>query len=74
MKSAKSSTSSFSKNIGVHAINLVDAFGTGICSVAAFVCLVVLDGWVLKLSGFVGCFVLICLIIFLSDKLKEKAK
>ncbi|XTZ37098.1 hypothetical protein ACQYRI_14025 [Salmonella enterica] len=74
MKSAKSSQNNVPKKIWIHAVNLFDAFGTGIFSIAAFACLVVLDGWLLKLSGFVGCFVLICLIIYLSDRLKGKAK
>lgn len=74
MKSAKSSGNSFSKNILIHAINLIDAFGTGIGSVAAFVCLVILDGWVLKLGGVVGCLGGVCFVIYLSDRLKEKLK
>ena len=74
MKSGKPSDSNFSKRIWIHAINMMDAFGTGICSVAAFVCLVVLDGWVLKLSGATVCLGLICLIIFVSDSLKEKIR
>ena len=47
MKSADSSTSSFTKSIGLHVITMLDASGTGICSIAAFVCLIVLDGWLL---------------------------
>lgn len=74
MRSAKSSINSFLKIIGMHSINALDAFGTGICSVAAFTCLVVLDGWLLKLSGVIACLLLICLIIYLSDRLKERVK
>ena len=74
MKSAKSSTSSFTKSIGLHVITMLDASGTGICSIAAFVCLIVLDGWLLKLGGVVGCLVLICFIIYLSDVLKAKVR
>lgn len=53
---------------------MLDASGTGICSIAAFVCLIVLDGWLLKLGGVVGCLVLICFIIYLSDVLKAKVR
>ncbi|QHM95629.1 hypothetical protein [Kosakonia sacchari] len=74
MKSAKSSQNSVSEKIWIHAVNMFDALGTGILSIAAFACLVVLDGWVLKLGGFLGCFALICLVIYLSDKLKGKDK
>ncbi|WP_286133803.1 hypothetical protein [Enterobacter sp. Bisph1] len=44
MKSAKSSQNSVSEKIWIHAVNMLDALGTGILSIAAFACLVVLDG------------------------------
>jgi hypothetical protein len=74
MKSAKCSVSNFSKSFWTHVINFIDAISTGVCSIAAFVCLVVLDGWVLKLIGVVGCLGLVCLIIYFSDRLKEKVR
>ena len=74
MKSADSSLATLFKRIGIHSANLVEALSTGICSIAAFVCLIVLDGWLLKLGGVVGCLVLICFIIYLSDVLKAKVR
>jgi len=49
---------------------MFDALGRGVLSIAAFTCLFIFDGWLYKLVGFLGCFALICLIIYLSDKLK----
>ncbi|MDV5353813.1 hypothetical protein HF650_20780 [Kosakonia sp. SMBL-WEM22] len=70
MKSAKSSKNSVSKKIWIHAVDMFDAFVRGILSIAAFTCLFIFDGWLHKIGGFLGCFALICLIIYLSDKLK----
>lgn len=72
MKSANSWAANISKFIGFHLINMFDAFGTGICTLAILACLMFLDGWVLKLAGAAGCFVLVVLIIYLADRLKEK--
>ncbi|MGL4034084.1 hypothetical protein ACR3LQ_07395 [Kosakonia cowanii] len=70
MKSAKSSKNNVSKKIWIHTVDMFDAFGRGILSIAAFTCFFIFDGWLYKLGGFFGCFALICLIIYASDKLK----
>lgn len=70
MKSAKSSENDVSKKIWIHVVDMFDACGRGILSIAAFTCLFIFDGWLFKLGGFLSCFALICLIIYVSDKLK----
>lgn len=70
MNSADSSLANLLKRIGIASANLVEALSTGICSVAAFTSLFVLEGWGGKLIGFIGFFVLAYLIAWAVDKVK----
>lgn len=73
MNSADFSLAKLFKRIGIQSANLIEAFSTGICSVAAFASLFVLEGWAGKLSGFIGFFVLAYLIAWAVDKVKGQA-
>lgn len=73
MKSAKSSLANFCTFIGRHTANMVEALSTCVCTTAALVCLFVLDGWIMKLAGFVGFLVLAYLVIWVTDIVKGEA-
>lgn len=73
MNSAKSFLLKFVKFIGIQTTNVVEAISTGICSFAAFFSLFLLDGWLWKIIGFFGFFMLAYLIAYLLDKLKGEA-
>lgn len=74
MKSVKFSLTNIFQRVGSHTASMLEAFSTGICSIAAFASIFLLDGWPMRLVGFVGFFVLACLIIWITDKLKQKAQ
>lgn len=58
MNSAKSSlTRKLTKYIGLGASHALEAIVTGVCAIAAFMSLFLLDGAVMKVAGFVGFFV-----------------
>ena len=73
MNSAKSFLLKFVKFIGIQSTNVVEAISTGICSFAAFFSLFLLDGWLWKIIGFFGFFMLAYLVAYLLDKLKGEA-
>ncbi|WP_049294318.1 hypothetical protein [Franconibacter helveticus] len=73
MKSADSSLATLFKRIGIQSANLVEALSTGICSIAAFTSFFVLEGWVGKITGLIGFFVLAYLIAWAVDKVKVQA-
>ena len=73
MNSAKSFLLKFVKFIGIKSTNVVEAISTGICSFAAFFSLFLLDGWLWKIIGFFGFFMLAYLVAYLLDKLKGEA-
>lgn len=73
MNSAKSFLLKFVKFIGIQTTNVVEATSTGICSFAAFFSLFLLDGWLWKIIGFFGFFMLAYLVAYLLDKLKGEA-
>ncbi|MGC0916942.1 hypothetical protein [Pantoea agglomerans] len=73
MNSAKSFLLKFVKFIGIQTTNVVEAISTGICSFAAFSSLFLLDGWLWKIIGFFGFFMLAYLVAYLLDKLKGEA-
>ncbi|AYP22014.1 hypothetical protein ABEH22_05475 [Pantoea agglomerans] len=73
MNSAKSFLLKFVKFIGIQTTNVVEAISTGICSFAAFFSLFLLDGWLWKIIGFFGFFMLAYLVAYLLDKLKGEA-
>lgn len=73
MNSAKSFLLKFVKFIGIQTTNFVEAISTGICSFAAFFSLFLLDGWLWKIIGFFGFFMLAYLVAYLLDKLKGEA-
>lgn len=73
MNSAKSFLLKFVKFIGIQTTNVVEAISTGICSFAAFFSLFLLDGWLWKIIGFFGFFILAYLVAYLLDKLKGEA-
>ena len=73
MNSAKSFLLKFVKFIGIQTTNVVEAISTGICSFAAFFSLFLLDGWLWKIIGFFGFFMLAYLVAYLVDKLKGEA-
>ncbi len=58
MNSEKSSlTRKLTKYIGLGASHALEAIVTGVCAIAAFMSLFLLDGAVMKAAGFVGFFV-----------------
>ena len=57
MNSAKSLTRKLTKYIGLGASHALEAIVTGVCAIAAFMSLFLLDGAVMKVAGFVGFFV-----------------
>lgn len=73
MNSAKSFLLKLVKFIGIQTTNVVEAISTGICSFAAFFSLFLLDGWLWKIIGFFGFFMLAYLVAYLLDKLKGEA-
>ena len=73
MNSAKSFLLKFIKFIGIQTTNVVEAISTGIFSFAAFFSLFLLDGWLWKIIGFFGFFMLAYLVAYLLDKLKGEA-
>ncbi|KPA06104.1 hypothetical protein [Pantoea agglomerans] len=73
MNSAKSFLLKFVKFIGIQTTNVVEAISTGICSFAAFFSFFLLDGWLWKIIGFFGFFMLAYLVAYLLDKLKGEA-
>ncbi|WNK67492.1 hypothetical protein RM156_03030 [Pantoea agglomerans] len=73
MNSEKSFLLKFVKFIGIQTTNVVEAISTGICSFAAFFSLFLLDGWLWKIIGFFGFFMLAYLVAYLLDKLKGEA-
>lgn len=73
MNSAKSFLLKFVKFIGIQTTNVVEAISTGICSFAAIFSLFLLDGWLWKIIGFFGFFMLAYLVAYLLDKLKGEA-
>lgn len=73
MNSAKSFLLKFVKFIGIQTTNVVEAISTGICSFAAFFSLFLLDGWLWKIIGFFGFFMLAYLVAYLLDKIKGEA-
>jgi len=73
MNSAKSFLLKFVKFIGIQTTNVVEAISTGIFSFAAFFSLFLLDGWLWKIIGFFGFFMLAYLVAYLLDKLKGEA-
>lgn len=73
MNSAKSFLLKFVKFIGIQTTNVVEAISTGICAFAAFFSLFLLDGWLWKIIGFFGFFMLAYLVAYLLDKLKGEA-
>ena len=73
MNSAKSFLLKFVKFIGIQTTNVVEAISTGICSFAAFFSLFLLDGWLWKIIGFFGFFMLAYFVAYLLDKLKGEA-
>lgn len=73
MKSAKYSLTKFAKFVGLQTAFMVEAISTGICSIAAFACLFLLDGIILKLLGFVGFFALAYFVAWIIDKIKGEA-
>ncbi|EGT4410482.1 hypothetical protein AUM84_11780 [Cronobacter sakazakii] len=70
MKSANSSRNSILKSVRVYSANMVEAVSTCLCAFAAFGCLFILDGWLMKLAGFVGFFVLAYLVAWAADLVK----
>lgn len=51
---------------------MVEAVTTCLCAFAAFGCLFIVDGWLMKLAGFVGFFALAYLIAWLVDLVKTE--
>ncbi|ELY2855753.1 hypothetical protein ACMSZT_003905 [Cronobacter dublinensis] len=72
MKSANSSQNNVFKSVRNHAANMVEAITTCLCAFAAFGCLFIVDGWLMKLAGFVGFFALAYLIAWLVDLVKAE--
>ncbi|EPR9083650.1 hypothetical protein ACU9CW_004240 [Cronobacter dublinensis] len=52
--------------------NMVEAVTTCLCAFAAFGCLFIVDGRLMKLAGFVGFFALAYLIAWLVDLVKAE--
>jgi len=73
MNSAKSFLLKFGKFIGIQTANIFEAISTGIFSFAAFFSLFLLDGWLWKIVGFFGFFMLAYFVTYLMDKLKGEA-
>lgn len=73
MKSAKFSHANFCKFIGIQSANMVEGVTTCLCSIVAFGSLFVLEGWGMKLAGFISFLVLAYLVAWMIDVLKGEA-
>lgn len=73
MKSAKSSLAKFCKFIGVQSANMIEALFTSLCSFTALGSLFILNGWGMKLAGFVGFLVLAYVVAWVMDIVKGEA-
>lgn len=70
MKSAKSSLANLCKSIGIQSASLLEAITTCLCSIAALGSLYVLEGWGMKMAGFVGFLALAYVVAWIVDIVK----
>lgn len=68
----KSVLANLCQSIGIQSASLLEAITTCLCSIAALGSLYVLEGWGMKMAGFVGFLALAYVVVWIVDIVKSE--